>query len=53
MRHAPFVIGRAEAEAWMRHMTDAVDAMGMAPDDRRELLDYLAMAARSLINAPG
>ena len=51
MRHAPFVIGRTEAEAWMRHMTDAVDAMGMAPDDRAELLDYLSMAARSLQNA--
>jgi hemoglobin len=51
MRHAPFVIGRAEAEAWMRHMTAAVDAMGMAADDRNELLDYLSMAARSLQNA--
>jgi hemoglobin len=51
MRHAPFVIGRAEAEAWMRHMTAAVDAWGMAADDRNELLDYLSMAARSLQNA--
>ena len=51
MRHAPFVIGPAEADAWMRHMADAVDAMGMAPDDRTELLDYLSMAARSLQNA--
>jgi hemoglobin len=51
MRHAPFVIGRTEAESWMRHMTAAVDAMDMTPDDRTELLDYLAMAARSLQNA--
>ena len=51
MRHAPFVIGRTEAEAWMRHMTAAVDAMGMAPDERAELLDYLSMAARNLQNA--
>ena len=51
MRHAPFVIGRTEAESWMRHMTAAVDAMGMSPDDRTELIDYLAMAARSLQNA--
>ena len=35
----------------MRHMTAAVDVMGMAPDDRAELLDYLSMAARSLQNA--
>jgi len=51
MRHAPFVIGPTEAEAWMRHMTAAVDAMGMATDDRAELLDYLSMAARNLQNA--
>ena len=51
MRHTPFVIGRTEAEAWMRHMTAAVDAMGMGDDDRTELLDYLSMAARSLQNA--
>jgi hemoglobin len=51
MRHTPFVIGRTEAEAWMRHMTAAVDAMGMGADDRTELLDYLSMAARSLQNA--
>jgi hemoglobin len=53
MRHAPFVIGQAEADAWLRHMTDAVRAAGMAADDEQELLDYLAMAAHSLINAPG
>jgi hemoglobin len=52
LRHAPFVIGPDEAQAWMRHMTAAVDAMGMDPDDRAELLDYLSMAARSLQNAP-
>jgi hemoglobin len=51
VRHAPFVIGPAEAAAWMRHMAAAVDVMGMAPDDRTELLDYLSMAARSLQNA--
>lgn len=51
MRHAPFVIGTDEADAWMRHMATAVDAMGMAPGDRAELLDYLSMAARNLRNA--
>jgi hemoglobin len=51
MRHAPFAIGRAESDAWLRHMTEAVEAAGLGPDDQRELLDYLAMAATSLINA--
>jgi hemoglobin len=52
MLHAPFAIGPAQADAWLRHMTDAVDAAGLDPADQEELLDYLAMAARSLINAP-
>jgi hemoglobin len=52
MRHARFAIGEAEAGAWLRHMTEAVRASGLAPVDQEELLDYLAMAARSLINSP-
>ena len=48
-----FPIGTAAADAWLRHMTEAVGAAGLGPDDRQELLDYLAMAARSLINQPG
>ena len=50
MRHAPFPIGKAESDAWLRHMTAAVMAADMDPDDQDELLEYLAMAARSLIN---
>jgi hemoglobin len=51
MRHAPFAIGKAESEAWLTHMTAAVDAAGLSEADRTELLDYLSMAAVSLINA--
>ncbi len=53
MRHAPFAIGSNEAAAWLRHMTAAVQDAGLAADDEQELLDYLVMAAQSLINAPG
>jgi hemoglobin len=52
MRHAPFPIGSVAADAWLRHMTDAVVAAGLAPADEEELLSYLTMAARSLINDP-
>jgi hemoglobin len=52
MRHVPFVIGTAESDAWLRHMTAAVHDAGLPSTDERELLDYFAMAARSLINAP-
>jgi hemoglobin len=51
MRHAPFVIGTAQADAWLRHMTDAVRAADLPDSDQRELLDYLTMASRNLINA--
>ena len=34
-------------------MVDAVDRSGLEEPDRSELVDYLAMAARSLVNARG
>jgi hemoglobin len=52
MRHARFAIGTAQADAWLRHMTEAVRGAGLDPADETMLLDYLAMAARSLINVP-
>lgn len=51
MRHAPFVIGLEERDAWMRHMGEAVRSAGLEPDDEAALLDYFEHAARSLINA--
>jgi hemoglobin len=49
MRH-PFPIGRAEREAWLAHMTTAVNESGASPDDARELLAYFDMAATMLVN---
>ena len=51
MRHARFVIGTVERDAWLRHMGDAVRNAGLEPDDESELLAYFDMAARSLVNA--
>jgi hemoglobin len=51
MRHAPFEIGLAERDAWLRHMTDAVGASDAPPDARVELVEYFEMASRSLINS--
>jgi len=53
MRHAHFVIGAAERDAWLRHMTAAVKAAGLGAADEGELLSYFAMAARSLENVGG
>jgi hemoglobin len=50
MRHAPFVIGVVERDAWLRHMIDAVHKSGAAPAEQEELLAYFDMAARSLVN---
>jgi len=52
MRHAPFVIGALERDAWLRHMIDAVDSgPELPPKVRQALLEYFAMAAGSLTNA--
>ncbi len=51
MRHAPFLIGLPERDAWLRHMSDAVRLSSATADDQSELLAYFEMAARSLINA--
>lgn len=51
MRHAPFVIGELERDAWLRHMTGAIRSAGLAPDDEAEMLAYVEMAANQLMNA--
>ncbi len=54
MRHAPFVIGPAERDAWLKHMDEALQelhAAGRIGDaDADELRAYLDMAARQLVN---
>jgi hemoglobin len=55
MRHAPFRISEIERDAWLRCMRTAVasiDAHTLDDAHRSELLDYLEMAANSLVNAP-
>ena len=50
MRHAPFVVGMAERNAWLRHMTAAVHASG-APHEAVELFDqYFEQASLAMIN---
>ncbi|WP_346742390.1 globin [Rhabdothermincola salaria] len=57
MRHAPFVIGEAEREAWFRHMATAVgaaaDAGELSADDEARMLSYFHRAAEHMVNAPG
>ncbi|MBL8774429.1 MAG: globin [Acidimicrobiales bacterium] len=49
-RHLPFVIGERERDAWVRHMTAAVEAGATDDDTKAELLTYLSDAATFVIN---
>jgi hemoglobin len=54
MRHAPFQIGPFERDAWLRCMQTAVASVDSATLDdahRAELLNYVQMAANSLVNS--
>jgi hemoglobin len=53
MRHAPFAIGPAERDAWLRHMTASVEELDLPPELAAPLLEYLTMAAHALANRPG
>ena len=52
MRHQPFAIGQAERDAWLGHMTAAVDSLDLAPAVSKALLDYFATASNAMINQP-
>jgi hemoglobin len=53
MRHVPFKVDRAAHDAWLRHMRTAVDALELPADAERQLWDYLAYAAASMVNTAG
>jgi hemoglobin len=51
MRHAPFTIGPVQRDAWLRCMRVAVDEAGLSEPHRKQLWEYLEMAAHSLLNS--
>ncbi|MCU4185673.1 globin [Acidiferrimicrobium sp. IK] len=51
LRHAPFVIGAAERDAWLAHMTEAVRAAGLSPLDEAQMLTYFQASAAHMVNA--
>lgn len=54
MRHAPFAIGAAERDAWLRHMLRSLDAVAVARGAPVHAVDrirgYLTDAADFLVN---
>ena len=53
MRHAPFTIGSAQRDAWLRHMRHALDTIQLPAAYDTVLWDYLTMAADSMRNVAG
>ncbi|MFF8955941.1 globin [Streptomyces sp. NPDC014894] len=53
MRHAPFPVDRAAHDAWLKHMRDALDELGLAPEHEEQLWKYLVYAAASMVNTAG
>lgn len=55
MRHAPFVIGEAERDAWLRHMLASLDAVthsrGTPTEAAARIRTYLTDVAEFLVNA--
>jgi hemoglobin len=52
LRHQPFAIGPPERDAWLAHMTAAVDSLELTPAVRKALLDYFGTASKAMINQP-
>jgi hemoglobin len=51
MRHAPFEVTPAARDAWLRHMKDAVDSLGLPEPHHSALWDYLERAAQFMVNS--
>ncbi len=52
MRHAPFRVGPAARDAWLRAMRVAIDEAGLDEPHREQLLDYMESTATHMINSP-
>jgi hemoglobin len=52
MRHAPFIIGTRQRDAWVAAMLAAVDESDAPEVARAALREYFEMAATGMINNP-
>lgn len=50
MRHAPFRIGPAERDAWLRHMRRALDSLELPKEQDQVFWEYLERAAYFMVN---
>jgi len=52
MRHATWVIGDRERDAWLGHMRAAVASLELSDSARSAIWEHVERAAHSLVNAP-
>lgn len=52
MRHAPFRVGPAERDAWLRHMRRALDTLALPEPQDAKLWEYFTYAAQFMVNSP-
>ena len=52
MRHATWVVGERERDAWIGHMRAALDGLELSDQTRAAVWEHLERAAYSLVNAP-
>jgi hemoglobin len=50
MRHAGWVIGERERDAWLGHMRTAVDELDVSEEARAAIWEHLERAAQTLVN---
>jgi hemoglobin len=50
MRHAPFLVGIPERDAWLRRMRAAMDEVQLAPELDATMWDYFVRSADFMVN---
>lgn len=53
MRHAPFAVTPDARDAWLGHFRDALDEVGLTPEQDHEFWSYVQRAADFMVNTPG
>ncbi|MCU1588173.1 MAG: globin [Frankiales bacterium] len=52
IRHATWVIGERERDAWLGHMRAALDSLDLGEEARGAMWEHVERAAHMLVNAP-